>query len=153
MVLMPKVTLKGAGRGYTDVRGIVLPTEDFETLEDVLASCGGDPAAVLLTGPAGTAKTMLVRAFAAYLGVPYLKIDAGAVRTADDWAGAFRRNTNTKNLGAPAVHLWRWPFVRASSASSTLTNSPAQRPPLRSMRSWGSWIRQEPFWFLMPTTC
>jgi MoxR-like ATPase len=103
MVLMPKVTLKGAGRGYTDVGGIVLPTEDFETLEDAwhLAQ-DGDPAAVLLTGPAGTAKTMLVRAFAAYLGVPYLKIDAGAVRTADDWAGAFRQDPNTKTW----AHRW-----------------------------------------------
>jgi MoxR-like ATPase len=103
MVLLPKVTLKGAGRGHTDVGGIVLPTEDFETLEDAwhLAQ-DGDPAAVLLTGAAGTAKTMLVRAFAAYVGVPYLKIDAGAVRTADDWAGAFRQDPNTKTW----AHRW-----------------------------------------------
>ena len=97
MLYLPKVTLKGAGRGNTDVGGIVLPTEDFETLEDAwhLAQ-QGKPAATLLTGPAGTAKTMLVRAFASYLGVGYLKIDAGAVRTADDWAGAFRQDPNTK---------------------------------------------------------
>lgn len=103
MLYMPKVTLKGAGRGNTDVGGIVLPTEDFESLEDAwhLAQAG-KPAAVLLTGPAGTAKTMLVRAFAAYLGVGYLKIDAGAVRTADDWAGAFRQDPNTKTW----AHRW-----------------------------------------------
>jgi MoxR-like ATPase len=103
MLSLPKVTLKGAGRGNTDVGGIILPTEDFESLEDAwhLAQ-DGKPAAVLLTGPAGTAKTMLVRAFAAYLGVPYLKIDAGAVRTADDWAGAFRQDPNTKTW----AHRW-----------------------------------------------
>lgn len=103
MLYLPKVTLKGAGRGNTDVGGIVLPTEDFESLEDAwhLAQAG-KPAAVLLTGPAGTAKTMLVRAFAAYLGVGYLKIDAGAVRTADDWAGAFRQDPNTKTW----AHRW-----------------------------------------------
>jgi MoxR-like ATPase len=103
MLYLPKVTLKGAGRGNTDVGGIVLPTEDFETLEDAwnLAQ-QGKPAATLLTGPAGTAKTMLVRAFAAYLGVGYLKMDAGAVRTADDWAGAFRQDPNTKTW----AHRW-----------------------------------------------
>ena len=103
MLYLDKVTLKGAGRGNTDVGGIVLPTEDFETLEDAwhLAQ-QGKPAATLLTGPAGTAKTMLVRAFAAYLGVGYLKIDAGAVRTADDWAGAFRQDPNTKTW----AHRW-----------------------------------------------
>ena len=103
MLYLPKVTLKGAGRGNTDVGGIVLPTEDFESLEDAwhLAQAG-KPAAVLLTGPAGTAKTMLVRAFASYLGVGYLKIDAGAVRTADDWAGAFRQDPNTKTW----AHRW-----------------------------------------------
>jgi MoxR-like ATPase len=103
MVMLPKVTLKGAGRGNTDCGGIILPTEQFTVLEDAwhLAQ-QGDPAAVLLTGPAGTAKTMLVRAFAAYLGVPYLKVDAGAVRTADDWAGAFRQDPNTKTW----AHRW-----------------------------------------------
>ena len=45
---------------------------------------------------------MLVRAFAAYLGVGYLKVDAGAVRTADDWAGAFRQDPNTKTW----AHRW-----------------------------------------------
>ncbi len=103
MVYLPQIALKGAGRGNTDVGGIVVPTEQFKVLEDAwhLAQAG-KPAATLLTGPSGTAKTMLVRAFAAYLGVGYLKVDAGAVRTADDWAGAFRQDPNTKTW----AHRW-----------------------------------------------
>jgi MoxR-like ATPase len=103
MLYPTKVTLKGAGRGNTDVGGIVLPTAQFTVLEDAWhIAQQGKPAAVLLTGAAGTAKTMLVRAFAAYLGVGYLKVDAGAVRTADDWAGAFRQDPNTKTW----AHRW-----------------------------------------------
>jgi MoxR-like ATPase len=103
MLYPTKVTLKGAGRGNTDVGGIVLPTTQFTVLEDAWhIAQQGKPAAVLLTGAAGTAKTMLVRAFAAYLGVGYLKVDAGAVRTADDWAGAFRQDPNTKTW----AHRW-----------------------------------------------
>jgi len=103
MLYLDKVTLKGAGRGNTDCGGIVIPTAQFTVLEDAWhIAQQGKPAAVLLTGAAGTAKTMLVRAFAAYLGVGYLKIDAGAVRTADDWAGAFRQDPNTKTW----AHRW-----------------------------------------------
>ena len=103
MLYPTKVSLKGAGRGNTDVGGIVLPTAQFTVLEDAWhIAQQGKPAAVLLTGAAGTAKTMLVRAFAAYLGVGYLKVDAGAVRTADDWAGAFRQDPNTKTW----AHRW-----------------------------------------------
>jgi len=112
MQVLPKVTLKGAGRGHTDVGGIIIPTTDLNTLTDAwkLRSMG-KPAAVLLTGPAGTAKTMLVRSFAASLGVPYLKVDAGAIRTADDWAGAFRQDANTKTW----AHRWS-PFAMALRA-------------------------------------
>ena len=109
MVTLPKATLKGAGRGHSDMGGIIIPNGDLETLTDAWSiRQDGDPAAVLLTGPAGTAKTQLVRAFAAYLGVPYLKVDAGAIRTADDWAGAFRQDPNTKTW----AHQWS-PFAQA----------------------------------------
>lgn len=127
---LPKGTLKGAGRGYTDVNGIIIETEGFEVLSDAWGLAqDGKPAAVLLTGPAGTAKTMLVRSFAGYLGIPYLKVDAGAIRTADDWAGAFRQDANTKTW----AHRWS-PFAQALRAGApcivhidelTRTESPA----------------------------
>ena len=126
----PKVALKGAGRGMTNVGGIVVPTTDLHTLQDAWnLRQSGKPGAVLLTGPAGTAKTMLVRSFAASLGVPYLKVDAGSVRTADDWAGAFRQDPNTKTW----AHQWS-PFARVLRAGEpaivhidelTRTESPA----------------------------
>ena len=58
-----KVTLKGAGRGNTDVGGIIVadgPVRRRWKMRGILRQ-DGKPAAVLLTGPAGTAKTMLVR--------------------------------------------------------------------------------------------
>jgi MoxR-like ATPase len=125
-----KVALKGAGRGYTNVGGIVVPTTDLHTLQDAWELRQlGKPGAVLLTGPAGTAKTMLVRSFAASLGVPYLKVDAGSVRTADDWSGTLRQDPATKTW----AHIWS-PFARVLRANEpaiihvdelTRTESPA----------------------------
>jgi len=109
-----KSALKGAGRGYTDVGGIIIETVGFETLADAwrIANDGTpDPAAVLLTGPAGTAKTQLVRAFAGHLGVPYLKVDAGAIRTADDWSGSLSQDPATKTW----AHRWS-PFAQVLRA-------------------------------------
>jgi MoxR-like ATPase len=54
---------------------------------------------------------MLVRSFAAYLGVPFLKVDCSAVRTADDWSGSFRQDPNTKTW----AHKWS-PFALALRA-------------------------------------
>jgi len=112
MEYLTKVKAKGAGRGFTNLDSIIIPTADFETLNDAWElRSQGLPAAVLITGPAGTAKTVLVRAFAATLGVPFLKVDGGAVRTADDWAGAFRQDRNTKTWS----HRWS-PFAEALRA-------------------------------------
>ena len=112
MLFLPPVALKGAGRGWVDLDGILLPKEQFTSMLDAwhLAQ-DGDQASFLLTGAAGTAKTQVVRAFAAYLGVGYLKVDAGAVRTADDWSGAFRQDPNTKTW----AHRWS-PFAQALRA-------------------------------------
>lgn len=113
MEYLTKVKAKGAGAGYSNLDSIVIPTADFETLNDAWElRSQGLPAAVLITGPAGTAKTVLVRAFAATLGVPFLKVDGGAVRTADDWAGAFRQDPNTKTWS----HRWS-PFAEALRAA------------------------------------
>ncbi len=126
----PKGKLKGAGRGWTDVDGIVLRTEDYQTLNrSWQLRQQGKLGAVLVTGPAGTAKTMLVRAFAHSLGVDFLKVDCSAIRTADDWSGAFRQDPNTKTW----AHQWS-PFAKALRAGRpciilldelTRTESPA----------------------------
>lgn len=103
-----KVKVKSAGKGWSQVGDIVVPDADLATLRDAWQlRQAGVPGGVMVTGPAGTAKTALVRAFAASLGVPFLKVDAGAIRTADDWAGAFRQDPNTK------VWAHRWsPFAQ-----------------------------------------
>ncbi len=112
VVLLPKVAVKPAGKGYVKVGSIVTRESDLSTLRDAWAlRQSGVPSAVLVTGPSGTAKTALVSAFAASLGVPLLKVDAGAIRTADDWAGAFRQDPNTK------VWAHRWsPFAQVLRA-------------------------------------
>jgi MoxR-like ATPase len=106
---LPKAKVRGAGRGFTQVGSTIIPTESYKTLLDAWAlRQNGGIANVLITGPAGTAKTMLVEDFAASLGMPYLKVDGGAIRTADDWAGAFRQDPQTK------VWAHRWsPFAQA----------------------------------------
>lgn len=103
-----KVKVKSAGKGWSAVGDIVVPDADLATLRDAWQlRQAGVPASVLITGPAGTAKTALVRAFAASIGAPFLKVDGGAIRTADDWAGAFRQDPNTKTW----AHRWS-PFAR-----------------------------------------
>ncbi len=103
-----KTTRVKGQKGWVRVGDIVVPETDIQTLRDAWTiRQSGVPASVLVTGPAGTAKTALVRAFAASMGVPFLKVDGGAIRTADDWAGAFRQDPNTKTW----QHRWS-PFAR-----------------------------------------
>lgn len=103
-----KTTRVKGQKGWVRVGDIVVPETDVQTLRDAWTiRQSGVPASVLITGPAGTAKTALVRAFAASMGVPFLKVDGGAIRTADDWAGAFRQDPNTKTW----QHRWS-PFAR-----------------------------------------
>lgn len=102
-----KVT-KVRAKGWSRIGEVLVRDEHLDTLNDAWTlRAAGVPAATLITGPAGTAKTALARAFAASLGVPFLKIDGGAIRTADDWAGAFRQDPTTK------VWSHRWsPFAQ-----------------------------------------
>lgn len=103
-----KVSVKRYRKGWMRVGQTLVREDDLTTLQDAWAlRQAGVNRSVLITGPAGTAKTMLVREFAASLGVPFLKVDGGAIRTADDWAGAFRQD--------PATRIWshRWsPFAQ-----------------------------------------
>jgi len=111
-----RTKVKGAGtRGWTLMGRTVIPTTDYEALlgEWQVANdpTDTDVAAVLITGPAGTAKTMAVKDFAGTLGVPYLKVDGGTIRTADDWSGAYRQDAQTK------VWAHRWsPFAQVLKA-------------------------------------
>lgn len=51
----------------------------------------GERGAVVVTGPSGTAKTLMVRKFAEAMGVPFIIISGGKVRTADDWFGGLKQ--------------------------------------------------------------
>lgn len=97
-----------SSKGWTTLGQIVVPTRDYDTLKAAWdLRQAGVPSSVLVTGPAGTAKTALVRAFAASLGVDFLKVDGGAIRTADDWSGAMRQDPITRTW----QHRWS-PFAR-----------------------------------------
>ena len=78
-------SIKRYRKGWSKVGDVVVKDGDLDTLNDAWAlRQTGVPASVLITGPAGTAKTALARAFGASLGVAFLKVDGGAIRTADD---------------------------------------------------------------------
>lgn len=111
-----KVKVKAAGKGWLTLGDIVVPVDDAQTLKDAWTlRQSGVPASVLITGPAGTAKTALVRAFAASQGVPFLKVDGGAIRTADDWAGAVKQDPSTKTWS------FHWsPFAQALRAGEPM---------------------------------
>lgn len=112
LAVPPKVKVTNGGKGYTRVGDIVVPDADYRTLTDAWKlRAAGNPAGVLITGPAGTAKTALAQAFAASMGIPFLKVDGGSIRTADDWAGAFRQDPNTKTW----AHRWS-PFAQVLRA-------------------------------------
>lgn len=97
-----------AEKGWSKVGDIVVRDEHLDRLNDAWAlRQSGARATAIITGPAGTAKTALAYAFAASLGVPFLKVDGGAIRTADDWAGSVRQDASTK------VWAHRWsPFAQ-----------------------------------------
>jgi hypothetical protein len=89
---------KVAGTDVVTIGKVTIPEDDYETLLDAWeARQTGATAAVLITGPSGTAKTLMVKAFAATLGVPFIKVDGGAIRTADDWFGVLRLSQGATN--------------------------------------------------------
>jgi MoxR-like ATPase len=110
--VLPKVTAKAMAKGYSRIGEIIAKTRDHETACASLAlRRAGHPAAMLITGPAGTAKTRFAEAFAASQGLPFLKIDGGSIRTADDWFGSMRQDA--------ATGRWEWrpsPFTMLMDA-------------------------------------
>ena len=99
-----KVVVKGAGsKGWTSMDGFILKDEALGTLDRAWAARQrGDVGAVLITGPAGTAKTMMVRSFAAKVGARYLKVECATIRSVDDWSGGLKQDPNTKTW----AHQW-----------------------------------------------
>ena len=88
-------TIKGTK--VVTVGTVTVPERFFDDVEDAWQDRDEDRlAAVLVTGPSGTAKTLFIRAFAAYVQVPFIKVDGGAIRTADDWFGGLKQDPNTK---------------------------------------------------------
>jgi MoxR-like ATPase len=111
-----KAKVKGAGTGWVEVGGVLLPKDDLQTLDDAWTlSNQGESGGVLITGPAGTAKTHLVRAWADARGIAYLKVDGGSIRTVDDWSGGIRQDLATGHL----AHKWA-PFAQALRAGVPL---------------------------------
>lgn len=94
--------VKRATKTYSQVGDVLLPHQDVETLEIAWTlRQAGRPAGVLITGPAGTAKTRLAQEFAFTKNVPFLKVDGAAIQTAADWYGQFIQDPN-------GVWVWEW---------------------------------------------
>lgn len=95
--------VKHDGETYVQVGDITVPAADFDTFTDAVAAvAAGQVASIVITGPSGTAKTLLVEAFAAHVGMPFVKVDGGNVRSADDWFGTLVQDPNTR------VWSWHW---------------------------------------------
>ena len=93
----PKVKRKViAGEDITVLDGVHVPTKFHDRLvRSLKRRQEGRRGAVLVTGPSGTAKTLLVRRFAASVGLPFIIISGGKVRTADDWFGGLKQDHET----------------------------------------------------------
>lgn len=93
-------------KSYTEVGDVLIPNDQVDGLEYAWsARAAGEPGAVLITGPAGTAKTRLAEQFAFTKGVPFLKVSAQQMQTATDWYGGFVPNHEP---GATSPFHWVW---------------------------------------------
>lgn len=91
---------------YSEVGDVTLPHEQIDALTLAWSKRQrGVPGAVLITGPAGTAKTRLAEQFAFTKGVPFLIVNAQGKQTADDWYGGFVPNHEP---GATSPFHWVW---------------------------------------------
>jgi hypothetical protein len=95
----PKVKVKRrtiAGQDMVTVDRITMKVRHYDDVHDAWdARQNGDTASVIITGPSGTSKTLMVQAIAAELQVPFIKIDGGKIRTADDWFGGLKQDHTT----------------------------------------------------------
>jgi len=85
-----------AGQSMVILDKVHIPAKYHERLERTWARRQrGERGAVVVTGPSGTAKTLMVRKYAESIGVPFIIISGGKVRTADDWFGGLKQNHET----------------------------------------------------------
>ena len=80
---------------YSAIGEVLLPTTSARTLERAWnARQAGYERHVLVTGPAGVAKTRLAEQFAFTKGVPFLNVDGASIQTASDWYGSIVPRTD-----------------------------------------------------------
>jgi MoxR-like ATPase len=92
----PKVAVKPLARGYVRIGEVIAKADQYNRLKVALTvRRAGKPAHVLVTGPAGTAKTRLAEEFAKSEGLPFLKISGQSIRSTDDWFGRIAANPVT----------------------------------------------------------
>lgn len=85
-----------AGQDMTILGQVYAETKHVNRLHRALARRRrGERGAVVVTGPSGTAKTLLIRRFADSVGLPLIIISGGKVRTADDWFGGLKQDHAT----------------------------------------------------------
>jgi len=109
-------SIRNVTKTYSAVGDVLLPTKDVETLNRAFdLRAAGRPGGVIITGPAGTAKTRLAREFAFSKGIPFLKVDASSIQTANDWYGQFVPDVNGTN---------GWTWVWTDFALALLRGTP-----------------------------
>jgi hypothetical protein len=93
--------VKGLTKTYASVGKVLTTHQNVRAFTSAWAKRkAGRPAGVIITGPAGTAKTRLAQEFAATQGVPFLKVDGSSIQTANDWYGQF--------IPAAGGFEWAW---------------------------------------------
>jgi MoxR-like ATPase len=94
-------TVRRLTKTFSQMGEVLLPTTDVGTLDRAWTRrAAGAAHHVLITGPAGTAKTRLAQEFAFSKGVPFLIVEGQGIQTAADWYGGF--------VPAAGGFEWQW---------------------------------------------
>lgn len=102
--------IKAITKTWSRVGVVMAPTTDVDTMEMAWrARAKGRPSAVLITGPAGTAKTLLAQEFAFAKGVSFINVECQKIQTAADWFGGLVPDTTTSTG-------WKWEWTEFGKA-------------------------------------
>lgn len=102
--------IKPITKTWSRVGVVMAPTTDVDTMEMAWrARAKGRPSAVLITGPAGTAKTLLAQEFAFAKGVSFINVECQKIQTAADWFGGLVPDTTTSTG-------WKWEWTEFGKA-------------------------------------